>query len=546
MTESELIGRLEQLSDTEFDDLLRDWRVPHDTASMAAVASWMRTPEAVDSALARTPASDLAALVAGRSTPTLSARGIDPSDALAARIPELPQSAESDTAKLSDDERRSAADRAVASTVAMSGLVASAAENPVALTSRGIPLAREQRARSAELSVSVEAWEALVDAAKNDGLVAVEPGRLCVTQFGLEWLALTPADRWLELRRLFLARRTLSERHLLESVTSSDLADALPLAGDALLAEMKEVFETAEHLGLVQRGVSTGLVREDVAARIPDPIDYVYLQPDLTVVAPGPLRRSIEERLASMTAAESRGIASSWRLTPASVQRALALGTSADALLEELAELSLTGVPQPVEYLVRDTERRFGTLLVQEHGGPDSSRITSDSDTHKRLLVDRSLVDLRLRVPLGNGVHNGVLVADFPAEEVLARLAQARYPALLANAAGEPVVPARIVAASPRLPEVSGLTSRLRGHGIDTRAVRAEWLEGQLSAAAKLKTPLRVTVESGAQIHHTTIVPLSIRNGRLRGRDIERDLERTLPLRAITEIAGLQPTAEAL
>lgn len=546
MAESELIGRLEQLSDAEFDDLLRDWRVPHDAASIGAVAMWMRTPEAIDSALARTQASDLAALADGRSTPELSARGIVPSDTIAARIRELPQPRESGGARLSDDERRSAADRAVASTVTMSGLVASASENPVALTSRGITLAREQRARSSELSVSAEGWEMLAEAAKSDGLVAVEPRRLCVTEFGLEWLALAPADRWLELRRLFLARRTLSERHLLASVTTSDLADALPLADDALLAHVRDVFDIAEHLGLLQRGISTGLDRGDVAARIPDPIDYVYLQPDLTVVAPGPLRHSIEERLASMAAAESRGIASSWRLTPASVQRALALGTSADALLAELAELSLTGVPQPVEYLVRDTERRFGTLLVQEQGGPDSSRITSDPDTHKRLLVDRSLVDLRLRVPLGSGMQHAILVADFPAEEVLARLSQARYPALLANAAGEPIVPERIVAASPRLPEVSSLTSRLRGHGIDTRAVHAEWLEGQLNAAAKLKTPLRVTVESGAQIHHTTIVPLSIRNGRLRGRDIERDLERTLPLRAITEIAGLQATAEAL
>lgn len=50
---------------------------------------------------------------------------------------------------------------------------------------------------------------------------------------------------------------------------------------------------------------------------------------------------------------------------------------------------------------------------------------------------------------------------------------------------------------------------------------------------------MRVTVVSGSTAHVATVVPLSVANGRLRGRDVEHDIERTLPLRAISEVAGL-------
>lgn len=536
MADSELRDWLEQLSDTELDELFRDRQVAQDAVSLDAVAAGMRTPAAIDAALARTTAFDLRALRAGTPTPSLQARGLEATDDIVARIPELPVPTDDERTELTADERRSAADRAVAATITMSGAVSSVAENPVVLTSRGIALAREQRARAAELSASTETWEALIATAKRDALLTASGRHLFVTRAGSEWLAASPADRWQGLSKRFLARRTLAERALLQGGATSDLRETFPLANEAFLTDMAKVVDTAERLGLLQRGLPSGIDRDAVAERIPEPIDYVYLQPDLTVVAPGPLRYDIADRIAAMAAPESRGVASSWRLTPASVQHALALGINADALLADLEGLSLTGVPQPVQYLVRDTERRFGTLLVQEHG--TGARVTSDADTHKRLLVDRALLDLRLRVPLGD-TDGKTLVADVAAEEVVARLIEARYPALLADAAGEPVLPQRTIVDLPAAPPVSSLTARLRGHGIDVSAVREEWLLERLATAVKQKTPLKVTVLSASQTHETTIVPLSIMNGRLRGRDVEHDLERTLPLRAIAEIAGL-------
>ena len=54
---------------------------------------------------------------------------------------------------------------------------------------------------------------------------------------------------------------------------------------------------------------------------------------------------------------------------PDSVRRALDAGATADGLLAELASHSRSGVPQPLEYLVRDAARRHGRLRVGSASG---------------------------------------------------------------------------------------------------------------------------------------------------------------------------------
>ncbi|MPY81405.1 MAG: DNA-binding protein, partial [Actinophytocola sp.] len=99
----------------------------------------------------------------------------------------------------------------------------------------------------------------------------------------------------------------------------------------------------AELIGLTGQGalasyvrpVLDGRPRDAVAALdavLPEPLDHVLLQADLTAVAPGPLRSDIARELAAMTDVESRGGASVHRFTPASVRRALDEGRSAAEL----------------------------------------------------------------------------------------------------------------------------------------------------------------------------------------------------------------------
>ncbi|MGO1775469.1 MAG: helicase-associated domain-containing protein, partial [Agrococcus casei] len=215
----------------------------------------------------------------------------------------------------------------------------------------------------------------------------------------------------------------------------------------------------------------------------------------------------------------------------------MARGRTAEELLERLHRLSQTGVPQPVEYLLRDAERRFGAVQVTEG---ETATVRTDGDTAKRLLVDRALTAIELRVPTGRAIEEGVLHSASSSDVVLDKLVEERYPALLVDAEGAPVVSERRIATVSGRAPLSNLTERLRGLGVEVSSMQPDWLQAQLIAAVKSKMPVRVTVASGTQVQHATLVPLSVSNGRLRGRDLERDLERTLPLRAIVEVAGLQ------
>ena len=61
---------------------------------------------------------------------------------------------------------------------------------------------------------------------------------------------------------------------------------------------------------------------------------------------------------------ESRGGATVYRFTPASVRRALDSGWAAAEIHDFVAQVSRTPVPQPLTYLIDDTARTFGTVRV--------------------------------------------------------------------------------------------------------------------------------------------------------------------------------------
>src|SRR3954469_6632136 len=104
------------------------------------------------------------------------------------------------------------------------------------------------------------------------------------------------------------------------------------------------------------------VAEKSLAALLPEPVDHVLLQADLTAVAPGPLESQLARKLQLVADVESRGGATVYRFTPASVRRALDTGWSAAEVHEFIGSVSRTPVPQPLSYLVDDTARTFGTV----------------------------------------------------------------------------------------------------------------------------------------------------------------------------------------
>lgn len=110
---------------------------------------------------------------------------------------------------------------------------------------------------------------------------------------------------------------------------------------------------------------------------LPRPVEHVLLQADLTAVAPGPLESALARKLQLVAEVESRGGGAVYRFTPGSVRRALDLGWTATELHEFLASVSRTPVPQPLQYLVDDTARTFGTVRV----GHAEAYLRADDET---------------------------------------------------------------------------------------------------------------------------------------------------------------------
>jgi hypothetical protein len=147
---------------------------------------------------------------------------------------------------------------------------------------------------------------------------------------------------------------------------------------------------------------------------LPQTVDHVLLQADLTAVAPGPLETGLARDLALCAEVESRGGATVYRFTEASVRSALDAGWTAVDVHEFIAQRSRTPVPQPLTYLVDDVARRHGQLRV---GLAETYLRCDDEVLVREILADPVAASLRLR-----RVAPTVLVTDMPVDLVLSRL----------------------------------------------------------------------------------------------------------------------------
>jgi len=199
-------------------------------------------------------------------------------------------------------------------------------------------------------------------------------------------------------------------------------ADRFVLVPD-LLAEAERLgLAVGGALGSGGRGLLAGGeegAADGVRGLLPDPVDHVLAQPDLSLVAPGPLVAELARTLATVADVESSGGATVFRVSDASVRRALDSGWSAAELHDFFARASRTPVPQALDFLVDDVARQHGRLRV---GAIESYVRSDDHGLLSQVLSDKRSAGAELR-----RLAPGVLVSGLPADEVLAVLRTAGY-----------------------------------------------------------------------------------------------------------------------
>ncbi|MDX6202163.1 MAG: hypothetical protein QOJ83_1663, partial [Frankiales bacterium] len=217
---------------------------------------------------------------------------------------------------------------------------------------------------------------------------------------------------------------------------------------------------------------------------LPDPVDHVLLQADLTAIAPGPLVTDLAHELSLVADVESKGGATVYRFTEGSVRRGLDAGRTASELHALFAQHSRTPVPQGLTYLVDDVARRHGRIRV----GTAGAYIRSDDPAVlAEILASRRVAPLGLRL-----LAPTVLAARAPVDRVLEVLRSLGQAPVAESADGEVVV---------RRPDIRRTTPRPRPPRLaDLGAPRAELVQAavialragdraSVAAAHRIRTP---------------------------------------------------------
>ncbi|MCE0761556.1 helicase-associated domain-containing protein [Pseudonocardia kujensis] len=368
-------------------------------------------------------------------------------------------------------------------------------------------------------------------------LAALPPGTAVTTPEALGDLLAWRAPRRGGRLRDEIVRWTLEEGTLVGVVA----LDALAEPGRALLAASPG-----------QNGPVVAALR----AVLPEPVDTVLLQADLTAVAPGPLVTALARELQLMADVESAGGATVYRFSEASVRRALDSGRSVTDLKELLEEKSSTPVPQALTYLIEDVGRRHGRL----RGGVASAFLRSDDEVLlSEVLAHPETAALELR-----RIAPTVAVSPAPLAELLDGLRAAGFSPAAEDATGGVLDLGprgartdprrsrnRTVLADPSEERIDAVVAKIRagdalaaarrGAGNALPANGSSHTLATLQEAARARRQVWIGyVDGHGRQGERVLAPLTVGGGIVEGRDAVDGEVYRLPLHRITRIALIE------
>jgi hypothetical protein len=255
----------------------------------------------------------------------------------------------------------------------------------------------------------------------------------------------------------------------------------------ALVLMAEATWQEAQTLGLVGAGVLSPAGRallndvtdEDALvtafAGIGGVQRQAHLQADLTALVAGTPAPDLAALLNSTADREVRGTASTWRFGPGSIRRALDTGHTADDLLHALSKIAVAGVPQALEYLICDVQRRHGSVRV--------CQLVSCLRSDDTALLAEITADSKLRA-LGLRLLAPTVVASMaPLQETLSALRKAGYAPLAEGPDGTAIV---------ERPPTQRAGAPARGwRGIDPRLASKAAARQTAGAAVVIPTPRR-------------------------------------------------------
>lgn len=365
------------------------------------------------------------------------------------------------------------------------------------------------------------------------------------------WLSWSDGNRWSHLASVWLdILGDAGARELATLSAGQSLAQALQgsyrFADLAVNSRINRLTDLADKIGMVANNQATSWFVPVVAGKLaaaerlvvsglPAQAKRLIIQADLTLIAPSPLPTEVEIQLRRIADTEQIGMASSYRLSALSISHGLETGMTASEIRLLLQDLSDRELPQPVDYLLREAEQRFGRLKVKEAKNVGHTIVTSD-DT---ILLAELHNNQKLKPLALHFSEKGDLHTRFDSELVYFTLRDAGYVAIRVDEKGQVISPTESI-------EKLSIAESAKSIAIDIQRLRDQDAklgsddDDQMRAiqlAIKNKATALVTIQTstGEQIQYL-IQPVGLANGRLRAKDRKADVERTLPLASITSI----------
>lgn len=447
-----------------------------------------------------------------------------------------------------------AAEHAFETVRAVNQLLRTIADEPALMRTASTPTVATTKRLAAALGLESAQTQSFIRLLLDSDLVHADNDRCVVTAMTADWASWSRPERFSVLAEAWCSQREPYVRAVLEHAQCVDTATAqrvmrwmFPLASEDFALRLDDALTDGTVFGLIVAGrLSTvgqqyfagerGAARAYLEQAFPTSVAHVYVQPDLSIVAPGPLDSAIEEQLLNFAILESSGLASSYRISARTLESALSAGHSETDIRDFLTAHSLTGIPQPLDYLLSEATRRHGSIVIRDALDDRlDARIRAlvcctDPAVAAQLRVDRSLTSLAL-APLGDTELSSL----FEPTQVATALRAAGY---AVSVEAQPVSRTERATDDARDDPITQLADRV----FDAAQHEAEGgsVERLLELAVRQKQRIRAVMQqSDGTLREFVLRPVGLSNGRLRGIDEQAEVERTLPVSLLTEVEHL-------
>lgn len=271
---------------------------------------------------------------------------------------------------------------------------------------------------------------------------------------------------------------------------------------------------------------------EEIASHLPKPVNQLIVQADLTMIAPGPIDYPTDRQIRLFAEPESVSLASNFRLTTTSVVHGMECGLSADDIKATLDRLSTTEIPQPVEYLLKDATEKFGSLTII------SSAKGSIIEARDSAMLAQIKNQSELRAFHFVPITENQMLSKHDSDLLYFNIRSCGYPIIRIDEQSQVISPrkspAKTVEAEDGLVEqIAKLRSSTPGDFTEAEMGINRQLE--LSLKNKVTVEVVVSTRDGGQVRFE-LLPTSLSAGRLRGKDMHAETERTLPVSKIVSV----------